>query len=842
MTKQYLLKRPFRHLLKGLMATGLLMASFQVAKADSICFAVADNDRDGDEDVLVMMYKDGGTVEIGGGLTGTLYMEAITFYLDGKTLYAADGDTLGILNLETGKFEPRPNKFGTGNGEDGPIEFSDIDGLTFDVATGILYGIHRREHTAPPQHDILFQIDPVTGLFKPSAFGDDDYVVVRIDGHPQYHDVDDIASDPTDGKLYIVANTGDGVESVLATLDKTTGAATLVGVVATAGGQSIDDIESLSFEPNGELHGSTGNGGANKGDANPPTKNQLYQINKEPIRILNKETVIAAPLGRLMPPATVNGKVQHDYEAVSCVDESFIPPLGNDLECAMYALHDEGKNDTQVIKIEPFGGVGQVGVVSTVGPMYKGLDLEGMAIIPCGKDKRGKLYATSGYHAGKVKNGVVVQVVGEDGYLYWIDRQAGLVIPIGSTGYSEISGLTYNPDDGCLYGWARGKNPRNRYEKVLNSKGKWVYAKDQNGNKISKVGLIRICPEPGSCEITAQNGMVTTEMIARFRPSFEKGSDTPDIEGLACSNDGTKIYGSADRELWVYDLATGELTLKCPEMVKAEVEALEMQPNGLLMLGTDGKKELGMVAYDPDTCQVVATRSFMNLIYDDIESIEWPALECQYRSWLYETSFDGEIELIEYEAVPSEVEAALRLALEEAGLQDAGIENEDGELTVYYAGMTFTATPIETSKVRANRAGGGDSEEVTEAKLIKEDDGSMTLEFMNNNGVMQSYGLAPVSNDEKELVKSIEDVKGVEKAKIDEKGEITVITDGGQEFKFQLDSASTPASESVPPGQPLVQRETTELKCDGEDVNNDGVPDCQVTYNNGSKQNILRSD
>jgi hypothetical protein len=821
MTKQYLLKRPFRHLLKGLMVTGLLMASFQVAKADSICFAVADNDRDGDEDVLVMMQKDGGTVEIGGGLTGTLYMEAITFYLDGKTLFAADGDTLGILNLETGLFEPRDNKFGTGTGEEGPIEFSDIDGLTFDVATYVLYGIHRREHTTPPQDDILFQIDPVTGLFKPGVFGGADYVVVRIDGHPQYHDVDDIASDPTDGKLYIVANTGDGVESVLATLDKTTGVATLVDVIQTSGGQSIDDIESLSFEPDGGLYGSTGNGGVNKADAEPPTKNQLYQI--------NKETAIAAPQGKLMPPAAVDGKIQHDYEAVSCVDESVISPQGEDLECVMYALHDEGKNDTQVVKIDPFGGYGQVGVVSTLGPMYRGLDLEGMAIIPCGNGNRGKLYATSGFHAGKVKKDVVVEVAGEDGYLYRIDRQSGLVIPIGSTGYSEVSGLTYNPADGCLYGWARGKNRKNRYET------------DQNGNQISKVGIIRICPDsPGGCEITAQNGMVTTEMLARFRPSpeVEKGSDsdTPDIEGVASSNDGTKIYGSAGSDLWVFDIATGELTLKCPNMVPAEVEAIEMQPNGLLLLGTDGKKEVAMVSYDPETCQVVATRTFMNLIYDDIESIEWPALECQYRSYLYESSGDAEIQLIEYEAVPSEVEAALRLALDEAGLQDAAIENEDGELIVYHAGMTLTATPIETSQVRAIRAEKNNSE-VTEAKLLKEGD-TWKLEFQLSNGVMQSYGLLSVSPDEEGLVKSIEDLKRVKKAKV-EKGEITVTLDDGQQLKAQLDTASTPASESVPLGQPLVQKETTELKCDGEDVNNDGVPDCKVTYDDGTKQNLL---
>ncbi len=847
MRRQYLSKQPIRPLLKGLTAAGLLMTSIPSASAETICFAVADNDRDGNQDVLVKMYTDGRTAEVGGGLTNTRYMEAIAFSLDGKTLYAADGDTLGILDVygppdapTTGQFTPIGDGFGTGNGEEGEIEFSDIDGLTFDVATGVLYGTHRREHTSPQQYDVLFQIDPVTGQFKPSVFGGNDYVVVEIAGHPQYYDVDDIASDPTDGKLYIVANTGDGVESVLAILDKTTGVATLVGVVATGGGQNIDDIESLSFDPNGTLYGSTGNGGANKGDAVPPTKDQLYQI--------NKETAIAASLGRLMPPVEVGGITQHDFEAVSCIDESAIPPLGGDeLECVMYALHDEGKNDTQFIKIDPFAGVGQVGVVSTLGPMYKALDLEGMAIIPCEKQgEPGKLYATSGYHAGKVKKGVVVEVAGEDGHLDKIDRKSGLVIPIGSTGYSEISGLTYNPDDGCLYGWARGKNSKNRYEKVQNSKGKWVYAKDQNGNKISKVGLIRICPDsPGSCEITAQNGIVRTEMIARFRPSFEKGSETPDIEGLACSPDGKKLYGSADRELWVYDLATGELTLKCPKMVKAEVEALEMQPNGLLMLGTDGKKEVAMVAYDPEKCEVVATRSFKNLIYDDIESIEWPALECQYRSWLYETSFDAEIELIEYESIPAEVEAALRLALEEAGMDDAGIENEDGELTVYYAGMTFTAKPIETSKVRAPRDGRDDSEEteVTEAKLINEGDNTMKLEFQDDNGVMQSWGLFPVSNDEEGLVKSIEAVKGVKKAKVDEKGDLTITLDDGKKLEAQLDTASTPASDSVLPGQPLVQRDTTELKCGGEDVNNDGVPDCKVTYDDGTKQNLLmRSD
>lgn len=844
MRKRYLLKPPVGPVLKGLTVAGLLMTTAQSASADTICFAVADNDRDGNQDVLAKMYTDGRTEEVGSGLTGTQNMEAITFSLDGETLYAADGHQFGTLDVfgpanaaTTAQFTPIGNGFGTGtcineNGEDEEITFDDVDSLTFDVATGVLYGTQRREHTSPKQYDVLFQIDPISGQYRPGVFfGDKDCVVVMIDGHPQYYDVDDIASDPTDGMLYIVANTGDGVESVLASLDKTTGVAMLKGVVATGGGQNIDDIESLSFDPNGILYGTTGNGGANKDNANPPTKDQLYQI--------NKETAMAASLGKLMPPPEVGGITQHDFEAVSCVDETSLPPRGDE-ECVMYALHDEGKNDTQIIKIDPFAGVGQVGVVSTLGPMYRGLDLEGMAIIPCGNDNMGKLYVTSGYHAGKVKNGVVVEVAGEDGYLYEVDRISGSVIPIGSTGFSELSGLTYSPADGCLYAWARGKNRKNRYEMVLNSKGRWVYAKDQDGNKISKVGLVRICPDsPGSCEITATNGMVNAEILARFRPSFEKGSDTPDIEGLACSNDGTKIYGSADRELWVYDVATTELSPGCPDMVPAEVEALEMQPNGLLVLGTDGKKELGMVAYDPTVCQVIATRSFKNLIYDDIESIEWPALECQYRSWLYKTSFDAEIELIQYESVPAEVEAALRLALEDAGMDEAAIENDDGELTVYYAGMTLTAKPIETSQeVRALREGRDDSEaiEVSKAEFIAEA-GGLRLAFEDNNGVMQSWGLFSVSKDVEGLVKSIEAVNGITKAKV-ENGTITVTLDDGQKLEAELGMSSTLASDSVQPGEALVQKGATELRC-GEDFNNDDVPDCQVIYDNGTRQNIF---
>jgi hypothetical protein len=276
-----------------------------MADADSVCFAVADNDRDGNRDVLVRMNKDGGTEEVIDGFTGTTSMEAITFNFTGEKLYAADGGQFGTLDLvETGKFVEIGDGFGTGtctNGDE--VAFDDVDGLAVDFANGDLYGTQRREHTTPQQYDVLFQIDPQTGKFKPGVFGGKDCVVIKVFKRedndtitedddtftelPEYYDIDDIASDPDDGKLYIIVNTGDGVRSALATLDpsqkETVGdvmTATLVGVVQTTGGQMLDDIESLSIDPDGVLYGTTGNGGAKKDEADPETKDQLYQISK----------------------------------------------------------------------------------------------------------------------------------------------------------------------------------------------------------------------------------------------------------------------------------------------------------------------------------------------------------------------------------------------------------------------------------------------------------------------------------------------------------------------------------------------------------------------------------
>lgn len=260
-----------------------------VARAQSAdaCYAVADNGGPfGNEDALVSLDRSTGVTTLIGH-TGTNNVEAIAFAPGGGNLYAADNGQLGILSLATGAFSALPNPFGSGSGAAGAITFSDVDGLTYDATSGILYGTHRRSGV---DRDLLFQIDRTTGAHIPDAFGAGvDYVV--IDGPGVLDDVDDIAIDPITGDMLGASNNG-GVGGVLIHINKTTGASTTVAAFG------VDDIEGLAYFNDGQLYGSTGKDGND-----PTTTNQLYQIN---------ETTAVATL-------VASFSDFRDYEALDCL-------------------------------------------------------------------------------------------------------------------------------------------------------------------------------------------------------------------------------------------------------------------------------------------------------------------------------------------------------------------------------------------------------------------------------------------------------------------------------------------------------------------------------------------
>lgn len=228
-----------------------------------VCYAMADAGGGPPGDDLLTQVDFLSGIETVIGPPGTSNMEAITFQAPTETLFGVDADQLGTLNLSTGAFTPSPNPFGSANGIFGTHVINDIDSLTFDPLTGILYGANRIRR---PEADVLVQIDPTTGLVVHNAFGPgEDYV--RIPTLDSLNDIDDISIDPVDGQMYATQNSG-GQGDHLIKIDKLTGASTDVGALG------VNDMEGLTFDPSGQLLGTTGQNGPTL------TNNRLYRIDK----------------------------------------------------------------------------------------------------------------------------------------------------------------------------------------------------------------------------------------------------------------------------------------------------------------------------------------------------------------------------------------------------------------------------------------------------------------------------------------------------------------------------------------------------------------------------------
>jgi len=244
--------------------------------------------------------------------------------------------------------------------------------------------------------------------------------------------------------------------------------------------------------------------------------------------------------------------------------------------CVLYAVQDEKLNDTQLLKIDLSKSLW--GIMQPLGPMYFGKDIEGLTLHPSNPDV---LYATSGDNADDPE---------KRGYLYTVDRKTGALTEVGPTGFKQVSALGTDPRDQILWAWGEDAH-------------EWS-------------GLIRIDPLTGK-----------GTPVKQFDPKDSMG-------GLAVSPDGRKIYTSNQDVLWVYDKDTQELKKACEGITAGRIEGLDMQPNGILLLGIDLDQTTTITAFDPQTCQVVKTRTYEGVDYNDIESVVWPAPECNDQSWL----------------------------------------------------------------------------------------------------------------------------------------------------------------------------------------------------------------
>jgi len=233
-------------------------------------------------------------------------VETITLSLDGKTIYAANNGVFGIINPTPGianSFTPiEPAGVGLAGGALGFIEISDIDGMSFDPITGILYASVRHGDGQAGELDLLIQINPQNGEIIDDAFGMGiDYVIIDTAAE-NASDVDDIAIDSDGTLLGIAGNSGGGGGDQLIKINKQTGAVGSHGPLNHYGAP-IQDMEGLTLYNTKVLYGTTGYEFTSEG-----TDNILYKINKA-----SGETV---PITRL--DKDFNGYVPGDFEAITC--------------------------------------------------------------------------------------------------------------------------------------------------------------------------------------------------------------------------------------------------------------------------------------------------------------------------------------------------------------------------------------------------------------------------------------------------------------------------------------------------------------------------------------------
>jgi len=232
------------------------------------CYAVSENNSSPNTFIVYDPLTDTWT-DIGD--SGGTLIEAIAFNPNGGVLYGADAGVFGTFDIDPasptyGQFNPCAS-VGTGNGALGAIALDDIDGMAWNPCTQTLFATNREGGATA--NDLLFQIDPVTCMFVPNAFGAGvDYVPVQevFDGTvgSQVYDIDDIAVNPCTCDLFAISNQG-GIGGVLTVIDQANGQ--IDQVVCDFG---ADDMEGLTFSPLCALYGSTGNGGA--------TPNSFYEI------------------------------------------------------------------------------------------------------------------------------------------------------------------------------------------------------------------------------------------------------------------------------------------------------------------------------------------------------------------------------------------------------------------------------------------------------------------------------------------------------------------------------------------------------------------------------------
>jgi hypothetical protein len=253
--------------------------------------------------------------------------------------------------------------------------------------------------------------------------------------------------------------------------------------------------------------------------------------------------------------------------------------------CRIYISHNSGYGNTQFLTLDP-----EARKAVTLGPLYKGYDIEGLAFNP----KNRLLYGLSGG---------IFAPKGYRGELYLVDPATGGLSMVGNTGFPRVYGLTAR-SDGSLWAWAH---------------------------------TVTAAKPGGILQIDSDTGI-----------SSLKFTSTMKIDHLAWSSDGKTLYGGRSKNLWAWKYEGGEFKPVIPKgattqqpickNLPTELEGLAPLQGNMLLYGERATKNSDnrLMVFNPLTCKVVLTHSFVNPDFgkektqldQSMEGIVW-ADDCQ---------------------------------------------------------------------------------------------------------------------------------------------------------------------------------------------------------------------
>ena len=246
-----------------------------------------------------------------------------------------------------------------------------------------------------------------------------------------------------------------------------------------------------------------------------------------------------------------------------CAGSGTLPPTSNVCDF-VYAVHDGGLNNSQIVKIDASLNF------TPLGPEYPGHDLEALDMSPSTV-----LYAASGRNVDN----------GKPGHLYTVDMTTGSLTEVGDIGHKEIDGISFNPVDGTLWGWT------------------------------PQAGLLTIDPgTAASTVVLAATGeledLTWNSTGETLYAAYNDSGSGPDKTAGILAYDGTSLTSVCDTEI---STLVGD----------GEIEALEMLPDGNLAFGYNntGNQPWAAVVNFVDCNITPVSLAYHAPLYNDIEGI-----------------------------------------------------------------------------------------------------------------------------------------------------------------------------------------------------------------------------